>query len=59
MDAANGTVTLAAAPLTGADVTAGFEFDVPVRFDTDELMAMVRGPRLFDLERIPLVEIRV
>jgi uncharacterized protein (TIGR02217 family) len=35
------------------------EFDVPVRFDTDELMAMVRGPRLFDLERIPLVEIRV
>lgn len=35
------------------------EFDVPVRFDTDELMAMVRGPRLFDLDRIPLVEIRV
>lgn len=35
------------------------EFDVPVRFDTDDLMAMVRGPRLFDLERIPLVEIRV
>lgn len=35
------------------------EFDVPVRFDTDELMAMVRGPRVFDLDRIPLVEIRV
>lgn len=35
------------------------EFDVPVRFDTDELMAMVRGPRLFDLDRIPLIEVRV
>lgn len=35
------------------------EFDVPVRFDTDELMAMIRGPRLYDLDRIPLIEIRV
>jgi hypothetical protein len=35
------------------------EFDTPVRFDTDELMAMIRGPRLFDLDRIPLVEVRV
>ena len=35
------------------------EFDVPVRFDTDELMAMIRGKNLFDLDRIPLIEIRV
>lgn len=35
------------------------EFDVPVRFDTDELMSMIRGPRLYDLDRIPLIEIRV
>lgn len=35
------------------------EFDVPVRFDTDELMAMIRGKNLFDLDRIPIIEIRV
>lgn len=35
------------------------EFDVPVRFDTDELMTAIRGQRLFDFDRIPLVEIRV
>lgn len=35
------------------------EFDVPVRFDTDELMAAIRGPSLFDLDRIPLVEVRL
>ena len=35
-------------PGEGAEVTAGFEFDVPVRFDTDRLdinLACVRGGR--------------
>ena len=32
-----GVVTFAAAPAAGVLVTAGFEFDVPVRFDTDRL----------------------
>ena len=46
-------------PQADEDLRWSGEFDVPVRFDTDELMAMIRGPRAFDLERIPLVEIRV
>ena len=36
-DPATGLVTFAAAPPGGAVITAGFAFDVPVRFDTDEL----------------------
>ncbi|WP_300379339.1 DUF2460 domain-containing protein [Henriciella sp.] len=37
VDAASGQVTFDMAPENGADVTAGFEFDWPVRFDTDRL----------------------
>jgi uncharacterized protein (TIGR02217 family) len=59
MDAANGTVTLAAAPLTGADVTAGFEFDVPVRFDTDLISASLASLTAGEIPSIPVVEVRV
>ncbi|CAK0772882.1 DUF2460 domain-containing protein [Gammaproteobacteria bacterium] len=39
LDATTGIVTFTAGniPTTGQAVTAGFEFDVPCRFDTDEL----------------------
>ncbi|WP_404405388.1 TIGR02217 family protein [Pelagibacterium halotolerans] len=37
VDTVAGIVTLDAAPALGATVTAGFTFDVPVRFDTDRL----------------------
>ena len=37
VDALTGVVTLDVAPGMGAAVTAGFLFDVPVRFDTDRL----------------------
>jgi len=37
IDTATGVVTFVAAPGTGVAITAGFEFDVPVRFDTDAL----------------------
>ncbi len=32
-----GIVTFTAAPASGATITAGYQFDVPVRFDTDRL----------------------
>src|SRR5690606_38072501 len=37
VDPSTGVVSFAAAPGNGVIVTAGFEFDVPVRFDTDRL----------------------
>jgi uncharacterized protein (TIGR02217 family) len=46
-------------PAGGALITAGFEFDVPVRFDTDKLELDVRGFRHGAIPSIPIVEIRL
>src|SRR5690606_25425048 len=43
VDLLTGVVTLEAAPAEGAVVTAGFAFDVPVRFDTDRLDIELSG----------------
>jgi uncharacterized protein (TIGR02217 family) len=45
-------------PPLGAPVTAGFEFDVPVRFETDALEIDVSGFRSGAIPSIPLLEIR-
>lgn len=58
VDAGTGVVTFAAAPGAGVSVTAGFEFDVPVRFDTDELPVTLDIERLGSITSIPLVEVR-
>jgi uncharacterized protein (TIGR02217 family) len=46
------------APVSGAAVTAGFAFDVPVRFDTDELLIDLEAFAAGEIPSIPLVEIR-
>ena len=46
-------------PAEGAVVTAGFEFDVPVRFDTDRLDINLAAFEAGDAPAIPMVEIRV
>lgn len=55
-----GTVTFPAPqkPAAGAIVTAGFEFDVPVRFDTDEIKVNLAGFTAGTIPAIPVVEIR-
>ena len=58
LDGLTGVVTLAAAPVPGATVTAGFAFDVPVRFDTDELRINLSQFAGGDIPDIPIVEIR-
>ncbi|MEE7456257.1 glycoside hydrolase family 24 [Methylorubrum populi] len=58
-DPATGLVTFApdAVPRPGAAVTAGFEFDVPVRFDTDELAVDLAAFTAGEVPRILLIEI--
>lgn len=58
VDATTGIVTLAVAPVAGAAVTAGFQFDVPVRFDTDRLEVDLSGFSAGVAPSIPLVEVR-
>ena len=59
VDAATGVVTLASPPAAGAFVTAGFEFDVPVRFDTDRIEVSVSGLVAGEIPAIPVIEVRV
>lgn len=46
-------------PGTGQQVTSGFEFDVPVRFDSDRLETNVTGFQHGVIPQIPIVEVRV
>lgn len=60
LDAATGVVTFlpGAVPPAGAAVTAGFEFDTPVRFDTDRLEIAHDAFAAGRAVSVPLVEIR-
>ncbi len=55
---ATGLITFTTAPAAGVAITAGFEFDVSVRFDTDALDVTLDLERLGSITSIPLVEIR-
>ena len=59
LDAATGIITFTAGnvPANGAVVTAGFEFDVPVRFDTDRLEIDLASFDAGEIPSIPLTEI--
>lgn len=56
---ATGLVTFTTAPAAGVAITAGFEFDVPVRFDTDVLDVTLDLERLGSITSIPLIELRL
>ncbi len=60
LNALTGMVTFNAGsiPANGAVVTAGFEFDVPVRFDTDEITVNLSHFEAGDIPEIPLIEVR-
>ncbi len=60
LDDTTGLVTFrpGCVPSAGASVTAGFLFDVPVRFDTDYLEIDFAAFEAGEIPKIPLVEIR-
>lgn len=61
IDTTSGHVTFRTGhlPPPGAAITAGFAFDVPVRFDTDRLEVNLSGFRHGAIPAIPIVEIRI
>jgi len=58
VDTTTGVLTFTTAPAGGVIVRAGFEFDVPVRFDSDTLDVTLDFERLGSITAIPLLEIR-
>ena len=59
IDAALGLVTFGHPPDQDRQITAGFEFDVPVRFDTDRIQTSVASFQAGDVPNVPVVEVRV
>lgn len=59
VDTATGLVTLDRVPDAGREITAGFEFDVPVRFDTDRIQTSVASFQAGEVPNVPVVEVRV
>ena len=60
VNTATGIITFTAGniPAAGQAVTAGFEFDVPVRFDADLLQTTLSLERTGEIRSIPLIEVR-
>ncbi len=58
VDHQTGLVSFDTAPPNGISITAGFEYDVPVRFDSDALDVTLDIERLGSITSIPLLEIR-
>mgnify|MGYP003635917544 FL=1 len=59
VEATTGRVILAVAPAAGVTVTAGFEFDTPVRFDADRVEVTLESFGAGRMVAMPLIEIRV
>lgn len=55
---AHGVIVLAAPPAAGAEVCAGFLFDVPVRFAEDRLEIAGASFAAGEAPSVPVVEIR-
>ena len=59
VNANTGLITFTSPPGSGVQVSADFEFDVPVRFDTDRLSATLDAYGSRSVLDIPVVEVRV
>jgi uncharacterized protein (TIGR02217 family) len=58
VDTATGLVVFDTAPALGTEISAGFEFDVPVRFDADQIQTSVASFQAGDVPNVPIVEVR-
>lgn len=59
VDETTGVITLDAAPAAGETITAGFEFDVPARFESDRFDVSLSGFQAGEIPSIPILEVRV
>ena len=58
VDVSTGQVLFDTPPDEGVQVTAGYEFDVPVRFDADTIQTSVANFHAGEVPDVPVVELR-
>lgn len=58
LDVTSGVVTFNAPPEAGVVISAGYEFDVPVRFDTDRIQISIANFRAGEVPNVPVIEVR-
>ena len=59
VETTTGVVTFTTPPADGATITAGFEFDVPARFDSDKLDINLESFAIGSIPQIPIIEVRI
>ncbi|MDT8326179.1 MAG: DUF2460 domain-containing protein [Roseovarius sp.] len=59
VDPTTGILRFVEPPNVGVQVTAGYEFDVPVRFDTDRIQTSLASFQAGEVPNVPVVEIRI
>jgi len=59
VDDTTGQITFASPPDIDVRVTAGFEFDVPVRFDTDRIHTSMATFNAGEVPAVPVIEVRI
>jgi uncharacterized protein (TIGR02217 family) len=58
VNTATGLVTFTTAPASGVQVTADFEFDIPARFDSDQMDITIETYQLGSWGQIIILEVR-
>ena len=59
VDLKTGLVNFSQPPAAASVITSGFEFDVPVRFEMDELTVNLAAFTAGEIPTVPLVEVRI
>lgn len=59
VDVDTGLVSFGEAPDEGVEITAGYEFDVAVRFNVDAIQTSVASFQAGEVPSVPVVEVRV
>lgn len=59
LDETTGLIVFVTPPGQDVSITAGFEFDVPVRFDTDRIQTSLASFQAGEVPNVPVVEVRV
>jgi len=59
IDETTGRLSFLSAPEYGSDVTWTGDFDLPVRFDTDQLEAVITNKEVISFPSLPIVELKL